>query len=162
MIRDRRGVGNPDESKWSNARIVEKSMLGQKIEGPIRVFFPIADRPLWSTVTDNFITHHPFHQDFGSEEVLKKLLFFLFVNLNMTITMGSDFMPFTTNHLHDLGGSLRNVSENEECGLNFKMAKKGEDLLNIGQDSTFTLIPARRWENMFDITDMIPVLHIHG
>src|SRR4030043_910089 len=142
VIGDRRSVGNPDKSKWSNARIVEESMLSQEIEGPIRIFFSTTDRPLRCPITNNFLTRHPFHQDFGSEEVLKKLLFCLFVNLNMTITMRGDFMPFTTNHLHDLGGSFCNVSKNEECGLDFKTAKKGENLLNIAQDSTFPLIRA--------------------
>jgi len=92
---------------------------------------------------------------------LKKFFFRLFINLNMAITMGSDFMPLAINHLHNLWVSFCNISKNEESGLDFKTVEKGEDLLDIGQDSVLTLIPARRGKNAFDITDVIPVLHIH-
>jgi hypothetical protein len=79
----------------------------------------------------------------------------------MTIAMGGNFMSLAMDHSDYLRCSLYHIPKNEEGGFYFKPIEKVEDLLNIDQDSTFTLIPARGRKDRFDITDMIPILHIH-
>jgi len=74
--------------------------------------------------------------------------------------MGGNFMTFGIDHLHHLRCSLCNVSENEEGGLDFEAVEKGEDLFDIDEDTTFTSIPRRTRENLFDIADVIPIFHV--
>jgi hypothetical protein len=70
-------------------------------------------------------------------------------------------MPFPVDHLHNLRCPLCNIPENEEGCFDFKTAEKGEDPFHINQDSTLTSVPRRTRENVFDITDVIPIFHIH-
>jgi hypothetical protein len=79
----------------------------------------------------------------------------------MAISMGGDFMPFPVDHLHNLRCPLCNIAEHEEGGFYSKTAEKGEDPFHINQDSTLTSIPRRTREDVFDITDVIPIFHIH-
>jgi hypothetical protein len=65
------------------------------------------------------------------------------------------------NDLNNLRDPLCNVSQNKEGGLHVKTIEKGKDFFHIGQDPTLTLTPLRRRQDMLNITDMIPIFHIH-
>ena len=106
-------------------------------------------------------SYDPFNQSLRSEKFSEEFILLLFVNLNMAIAMGRNFMTFGIDHLYHLRCSLCNVSENEEGGFDFEAAEKGEDLLDIDEDSTFTSIPGRTRENVLNITDVIPILNIN-
>jgi hypothetical protein len=92
---------------------------------------------------------------------LEEFLLALFINLNMTIAMGGNFMPFPMDHLHNLGCSFCHIPKDEEGRLHFELAEKGKDFLDIGQYPILTPVPARRGENMFDIADVEPIFYIH-
>jgi hypothetical protein len=162
-----RGCGSiwdPNKPEWGDARIVDESILDQEIECPIRISFSLADRPLRCTITDHLLSitsNDPFDEAFRPKEISEEFFPLLFVNLNMAISMGGDLMPFPVDHLHNLRRPLCNIPENKEGGFDFKTAEKDEDPFDIDQDSTLTSIPRRTGENVFDITDVIPIFHIH-
>ena len=75
--------------------------------------------------------------------------------------MGGKLMPFAMNHSHHFRSLLRHISKDEESGLHLKTAKQGEDLFHVEKDPALTSIPGRRGKDVLNITDMIPILHIH-
>jgi hypothetical protein len=160
-MRYRGSIRNSNKPERSDARIVEESILNQKIKGPVGASLSLTDRPLRCTITHYLLSDDPFDQGFRSKEILKEFVLLLFVNLNMAVAMRGDFMPLAMNYLHHFRYPLRNISKNEEGGFDSKAVEKGKYLFNIGQDPTLASIPARRREDVFNITDVIPILHIH-
>jgi hypothetical protein len=92
---------------------------------------------------------------------LQKFILRLFKDLDMAISMGSNLMAFAINHPHHFRSPLCHISKDEEGGLHLKTAKQGEDLLHIEKDPVLASIPGRTRKDMLNITDMIPILHIH-
>jgi hypothetical protein len=56
---------------------------------------------------------------------------------------------------------MRIQTLSKENLLHLKTAKQGEDLLHVEKDPALTSIPGRTRKDMLNITDMIPILHIH-
>jgi hypothetical protein len=66
------------------------------------------------------------------EEVSKKFILSLLIDLKVTIAMGSHFMAFLMNDLHNLRSPICNISQDKEGGLHVKTTEKGKDLFHIG------------------------------
>jgi hypothetical protein len=79
----------------------------------------------------------------------------------MTIAVGGHLMTFPMNDLHNLRSPLCNISQDKEGGFHIKPIEKGKDPFHVGQDPTLTRTPLRRRENVLNITDVIPIFHIH-
>jgi len=65
------------------------------------------------------------------------------------------------NHPNHFRRPFRHISKDKEGGSNFETMEKREDLLQIEEDPALALIPGGRRKDMLNITNVIPVLHIH-
>src|SRR5262249_49729022 len=141
-----------------DARIVEKSLFAENVQGPER---PRGDRP-----AGRAISYHPHSGRLldcvpRPQQVIAESLRGELVNRMVPETVARQLMPPRVNFAHQLGKFLRYPAQGKKRTLDLKAIEQIQHPMGVGDHAAWPAVPIRPGHDLAECFYLEVIFHVH-
>src|SRR5213592_1397614 len=142
--------------RWKKAGVVSKTMLHQRVDGPVR------DREAGSAIAQHLFSRDGFEDRLGPLEIFVKLLAIHSIDELVPIAMAGDLMPLRLDRFDEMRKFFGDPAQQEERGLGLIPGENLEDQVRVLLHAKLAAVPALSRNGAAEVFHLEPVLDIDG